>query len=168
MFDSNFTFFIGQRYSGRSTLLFTLADIFQSNGLKSIFFGGTDEFYDFSKRKQPFELSFFYRREDKRAIINLNEICIREKINFIFIDDIDFLDDTAIDLLSDFHTKKICTSIFGKKIDVKDLTTYEIIQRYDDDTLKVITKLKIKNTELLMEDFLKSIERDQKLNNILK
>lgn len=168
MFDSNFTIFIGQRYSGRSTLLFNLANIFQSQGLKSVFFGGTDEFYNFSHRKQPFELSFFYRRGDKKAIQNLCEICTKEGVNFLFIDDIDFLDDTALNLLSDFPIKKICTSVFGKKINLENPTIYEVIQRYDDDTLKLITKLKIKKTELLMEDFLKSIEREQKLNNILK
>lgn len=172
MIDFDYIVFHGERSSGRSTLLFTIADICKSNGEICYFFGATDEFNsDYFIFESTFSRKFFYRHPDHRLIENIVELSDKERCNYIFIDDIDFLSRKDLQILSKSKAKKIVTSLTGKIPEITNYKSYEIVTSYEENNKlfpKVDKFLYSDDCKISVTDFLKTLERDKKINLILK
>jgi len=170
MFDSNFNIISGDRGVGRSEFLFQIGLYLRDNGLKTIFYGATDQ-YNFSNIKTPFDLTFFYRHNDDRVTKNIKEISDKNLYDYIFIDDIDFISQNHIDILSETKAKKICTCLIGKI--PNNISKFKLYKMYRDvnftnkgyssDILIEIDDVKIRT-----QDFFKIFDRNQKINSIIK
>lgn len=170
MFDKNFNVIIGDRSSHRTTFLIEVSRAIRSQGGKVLFLGGTLEFEDFANNSisRIFDLALFFKG-DLRLIENLNEISQRDGYQFIFIDDVNYISKPAIDLLSKNPIKKVCTCLtdvipnFGV-----DVNLYDIKNHYDDSNFTNSTFLKVNKQMINLKDIIKEIERDQKIENLLK
>lgn len=172
MLDANFNIIKGQRFSGRSSFLFVFGQICSANDQDVIFLGATDEFNhgDFTWTNNPFSLKFFYRHKDHNLIKNIVEIAERDNCGYIFIDDIEFLSRIDIEVLSKSRVKKICTCLDGKiPENLTDFKTFTLLSTYDDDSFKESKSLLLDNGQkILIQDFLKIFDREQKITSILK
>lgn len=170
MFDKNFNIIIGDRASYRTTFLIDLSRAIRTLDKKVLFLGGTEEFKDFANNSisRIFDLAFFYQ-DDIRLFHNIKEIVERDQYAWIFIDDIDYIPNRYINLLKDINVKKIGTCLAeGLPIMNDESNIYQIKTNYDDSQLSSTTFLEIGQQKIDIKDIIKTIERDQKLNTLLK
>lgn len=169
MFESNFNIVSGDRDSGRSSFLFTLAYTSKSNGYKTMFLGGTDEFSSISDIESPFDRKFFYRHRDQKLTENIKLILDKEKFDYLLIDDIDFLSRNDIVILGQSKAKKICTCLRSKiPTNLGKFTSYDLTSKYDDDNLTESSFLNVDGQLMKLNDFIKILDREQKINKVLK
>lgn len=168
MIDFDYIIFHGDRNTGRSSLLFTLANICKSNNENTFFFGATDEFNSESLIESPFSRKFFYRHRDTRLIENIFQIAEREKCQYVFIDDIDFLSVEDLKIINESKIKKIATCLTGKIPKITTYKSYELSSVYDDATFREEKYLSSDGSIIPISVFFKTFERDKKINSILK
>ena len=135
-----------------------------------MFLAGTDEFKDFGNNSisKIFDLAFFYQ-DDTRLFENIKEIAERDEYEYIFIDDIENFPNRHIKTLVDCSVKKIATCLTDIiPILNSESNIYEIKTSYDDSHLMSTTYLEIGQQKVDIKDIIKTIERDQKLNSLLK
>jgi thymidine kinase len=157
MFDTNFNIIHGDRISGRTQFLFKISNAFKEVDFKLFFLGCTD--IDTKDRfNDVFEdyrvINTFDEINNFKIIEVIKELSEKRNYNFIIIDDIDYLSKSCIDLLSSIDTKKIvtCLSDNCKKLP-KDSNFYNISDVSD-----------LSN----IDEIVKKIIRDQKINSVLK
>jgi hypothetical protein len=170
MFEKNFNIVVGDRSSYRTTFLIELSRAIRGQNRKILFLGGTDEFQDFANDSitRIFDHAFFYKN-DIRLFHNIKELVERDNYEYIFIDDIDYIPNTYIKELSDISVRKIGTSLPDSlPIFNQDINLYQIKTDYDDSSISSSTFLEIGKQMIDIKDIIKTIERDQKLNTLLK
>lgn len=168
MTEFDYIIFHGDRNTGRSSLLFTLANICKFNGEIAFFFGATDEFNSESTIVSPFSRKFFYRHRDTRLIKNIFQIAEKENCQYVFIDDIDFLSVEDLKIINESKVKKIATCLTGKIPKITTYKSYELSSVYDDATFKEEKYLSSDGSTIPISIFFKTFERDKKINSILK
>lgn len=166
MLDKNLNLIVGARSSGRSSFLFAIADLCKSNGLKTIFYGATDEFANDRNLISKFEMSFFYRHRDERITKNIKEICERDNISYLIIDDIGFFSQNDIKILQSIKCPKICSCENKIPESLKGFNKFELLPKYE--WHRTEQNISVNGKSMKVEDFFKTIERDIKLNSILK
>lgn len=166
MFCDNYNFILGERSSGRSQFLFSISKIFQEQCIKSVFYAGTDEFSDDKLILNLFKRSFFYRHGDHRITDCLIEYVKKESCEFLIIDDIDYFLEKDIFILENLNLPKICTCEVDKLPKLKSHFTKFLItnSKHDLDNQMI----SFSNTSIRCKDFLKSLDRDKKINLLLK
>lgn len=173
MFDANFNIIQGYRSSGRSSLLFLIASILKSGNNTLIFLGATDEFnnleYTWAK-SNFFEYKFFYRHRDHKLIQNIVEISNRNKIDYILVDDIEFLSEIDIKNLESSKSKKIGTCLIDKiPIFMSEYTDFTVSYQEEYSVIPTnVQKISINSDDpIKLEEFLKILEREQKIISII-
>jgi len=98
MFENNFNIIVGNNSTWKSSALHALAyDMKSQLNMKIIFLAATNEFEEKTHfLNQRYELCRFLSSDDENNIKTLKvieEISLKDGIDFIFIDDIDYLYD---------------------------------------------------------------------------
>ncbi len=181
MFNKNFNIILGKRSSGKTYLLWEISKIFKSLGYKICFIGLSNEFTegyvgdDFLKHFDLHRnLTDITGNNDIKMLELVKEIVERDKFDFIFIDDM-HLNERIHKLISEIEVRKVCTSnsiSSSKQSPIsfdKDFDTYSINNSYDDETMKSVSMIQY-NGLLVGEikEFLLSLTRELKINNVLK
>lgn len=125
MFKKNFNIIVGNNTTWKSSALHALAyDMKSQLNMKIIFLGATNEFEEKTHfLNQRYELCRFLSSDDTNNMKTLQvieELCIKDGIDFIFIDDIDYLYDYLFPS-NDITTKKYIN--FLDKIPVRKIAT---------------------------------------------
>jgi len=166
MFCDGYNLILGERSSGRSQFLFSLSRIFQQQGIKSVFYAGTDEFADDKINLNLFKRSFFYRHGDRRITDSLIEYVKKESCEFLIVDDIDYFLEKDINILEKLKIPKICTCEIDKIPKMQsNFVKFTITNSKHELDNQMISFC---NISIKTKDFLKSIERDKKINLLLK
>ena len=157
MFDSNVNIIYGSAKTGKTMFLLDISNVLKSLGMKLFFLGCTGEFEDFRRNKT---LSCFddiritttnNNLNNSKLIEVIKEITENNNYDYIVVDDSDFLSDETLKLLLDLKVKKIITS-FTHNID-----------RFENSS-NLFNISHVSN----VDDYIKSILREQKINKILK
>jgi hypothetical protein len=125
MFENNFNIIVGSNATWKSSALHALAyDMKSQLNMKIIFLAATNEFEEKTHfLNQRYELCRFLSSDDENNINTLKvieEISLKDGIDFIFIDDIDYLYDYLFPN-NDTTTKKYIN--FLDKIPVRKIAT---------------------------------------------
>lgn len=125
MFKKNFNIIVGNNATWKSSALHALAyDMKSQLNMKIIFLGATNEFEEKTHfLNQRYELCRFLSSDDENNIKTLKvieEISLKDGIDFIFIDDIDYLFDYLFPS-NESTTKKYIS--FLDKIPVRKIAT---------------------------------------------
>lgn len=160
MFDLNFNTIHGDDKTGRTRFLLELSSILKSYGFKIFFLGCTSEF---ENAKRSGDLSSF---DDFRIISTsddfnnlkiievINEITDTKSYDYLIVDDIDYLSDNCINSIIKTKVKKVITCLSDNKKRLPESSTF-----YNITDIKDMTKI---------NDYIKTLVRDQKINSILK
>jgi len=157
MFDKNFNIIHGDRISGRTEFLFNISKSFNEVGLKLFFLSCTgietkDRFNDIFDDYRI--INTFDEVNNYKVIEVVKELSEKRKYNFIIIDDIDYLPKSCVDLLSDIDTSKIVTCLSENFEKLPEESNF-----YDiNDTIDLSN----------VNDIIKGIIRNQKINKVLK
>ena len=177
MFEKNFNIIMGLNNTGKTTLLRDLSDDFKNQlGYKVYWIESMS--YISKDMKKISELSIDITNEknnkyDIKSINILNEIAERGNIDYLFIDDYDFLNEGVRSEINKIKCKKVVTTshqfndeilktinngdldyLFLNKLTGVSPYRYTIITGCDDETYFV-------------NDFRKILLRDKKINNLL-
>lgn len=175
MFNKNFNIILGERASGRTTLLWEISKILKSLGYKICFLGCTNEFDHDDRFLSHFDFCRTFSVEDDsnnpKLVELVKEVVERDKYDFIFIDDIDVAYRTQSP-----RTKKILNSINVCKISTcliiptlgEEFDLLSIRSNYDDSELKERTTIEYNGNTLGVKSFLLTLSRELKINNVLK
>lgn len=177
MFDKNFNIILGKRSSGKTYLLWEISSLFKSLGYKICFIGLSSEFdegysnHDFIKHFDLHRnLVDITGNNDIKMLELVKEIVERDSYDYIFIDDM-HLNERIHKLLSDIKVKKVCTSnIFYDEFLSNDLEYdyYGINNIYDDESMQSLSIIEYNGLLVgKVEEFLISLSRDLKINNLL-
>jgi thymidine kinase len=145
MFDKNFNIIHGDRISGRTEFLFNISNSFNKVGLKLFFLSCTGDI----ETKDRFNDIFDYK-----VIEVVKELSEKRKYNFLIIDDIDYLPKSCVDLLSEIDTSKIVTCLSDNYKKLPEESNFYNISDVSD----------LSN----IDEIVKKIIRDQKINSVLK
>jgi hypothetical protein len=168
MFDKNFNIIHGDRISGRTQFLFTISRIFNEAGVKLFFLAcagdnNVDSISHLSVYSKNDSLKFF----DDYRIINtfdevnnlkiievIKELTNKKRYNFLIIDDIDYLSKSCLDLLSSIDAIKIVTCLTDNYKKISEESNF-----YNINDIADLSDI---------NDFIKGIIRNQKINKVLK
>ncbi len=168
MFDKNFNIIHGDRISGRTQFLFTISKIFNEAGVKLLFLAcagdnNVDSVSHLAVYSKHDSLQFF----DDYRIINtfdevnnlkiievIKELTNKKRYNFLIIDDIDYLPKSCLDLLSSIDVIKIVTCLTDNYKKISEESNF-----YNINDIADLSDI---------NDFIKGIIRNQKINKVLK
>lgn len=185
MFKKNFNIIVGNNCTWKSSALHTLAyDLKSQLNMKIIFLGATNEFEEKTHfMNERYELCRFLSSDDTNNMKTLQlieEICIKDGIDFIFIDDIDYLYDYLfpnneittkkyINFLDKIPVRKIATCsdsssipLFNFSDEITDSENYFLHIKYN----KGRSYATIDDVSVLA--FIKAFIRDEKIKTILE
>jgi hypothetical protein len=177
MFDKNFNIISGGYNTWKSSALHAIAyDMKSQLGKKIIFLGSNSDFekktHFMNKRYEHFRFLSYDDENNMKTLQVIEELCIKGGIDFLFIDDIDYLfpssksvTDKYISFLDKISVRKIATcgdnsSIYQEIIDSK-IYYLHLKSNKGSSTYATIDDVKA-------NDFIKSLIRDEKLKNILQ
>lgn len=167
MFDSELNIIKGERMSGRTSLLVTIAKTLRSSGLKVYFLGATHEMRDDRDLYEKFTFyDFFSSNQDNNSKIieKAKEIIEKEKVDFLILDDLDYLSENLIASISKISAKKIASCLNNSTFSIRFFSKPGInakdyyLQKYDSSNFVIID-----NEKYQIDDILISAIRDQKL-----
>lgn len=185
MFKKNFNIIVGNNSTWKSSALHAFAyDLKSQLNMKIIFLGATNEFEEKTHfMNERYELCRFLSSDDTNNMKTLQlieEICIKDGIDFIFIDDIDYLYDYLfpnndittkkyINFLDKIPVRKIATCsdsssipLFNFSDEITDSENYFLHIKYNKGrSYATIDDVKV-------NDFIKSFIRDEKIKTILE
>jgi hypothetical protein len=185
MFKNNFNIIVGSNATWKSSALHALAyDMKSQLNMKIIFLGATNEFEEKTHfLNQRYELCRFLSSDDENNINTLKvieEISLKDGIDFIFIDDIDYLydylfpnNDTTtkkyINFLDKIPVRKIATCsdsssipLFNFSEEITDSKNYFLQTKYNKGRSYAIIN------DVIANDFIKAFIRDEKIKTILE
>lgn len=181
MFNKNFNIIVGNNSTWRSSALHTLAyDLKSQLNKKIIFLGATPEFEEKTHfLNERYDLYRFLSYDDDNNIKTLKvieELCIKDVIDFIFIDDIDFLfpnneskTKKYISFLNNIPVRKIATCA-----DTSSIPLYEYSEEITDSE-NYFLHIKYNNgrsyvtiDDVKADAFIKSFIRDEKIKTLLE
>ena len=172
MFNADSNIIFGDRMSGRSLLILDIAKSIAQLGYKVCYLNCVDD--ERFRNREELELFAYYRKissTDENNYLSckvIEEVLNRDtKFNFLIIDDLDILSDRCIKILTDLRITKIFTCL-DSNVDKfpKDSQKFEIERGIYDKRL-IPTTLINNNNQIMVEDILKSIVREQKINTII-
>lgn len=168
MFECDLSIIRGNYSVGKSTFIFDFARMLKNHlNYKICFIGASKEIeFEKNKFKDTFDLIRFYDKEIKTTEL-ISELLIRDKYDFIFIDDIDHIlyekSNKWLDRILKIPISKIATfSVFppfaGDKIEINGFKfeTYHIGGNFPNTTINGI------NSNKVIEQFI----RNKKLEKI--
>ena len=181
MFENNFNIIVGSNVTWKSSALHAIAyDLKSQLNMKIIFLGATNEFEEKTHfLNQRYELCRFLSSDDENNIKTLKvieELCIKDGIDFIFIDDIDFLfpnneskTKKYISFLNNIPVRKIATCsdsssipLFNFSEEITDSKNYFLQTKYNKGRSYAIIN------DVIANDFIKAFIRDEKIKTILE
>jgi hypothetical protein len=181
MFENNFNIIVGSDRTWKSSALHAIAyDLKSQLNMKIIFLGATNEFEEKTHfLNQRYELCRFLSSDDENNIKTLKvieELCIKDGIDFIFIDDIDFLfpnneskTKKYISFLNNIPVRKIATCsdsssipLFNFSEEITDSKNYFLQTKYNKGRSYAIIN------DVIANDFIKAFIRDEKIKTILE
>ena len=158
MFDKNFNIIHGDRISGRTEFLFNISKSFDEVGLKLFFLSCTGDIETKDRFNDIFEdyriINTFDEPNNYKVIEVVKELSEKRKYNFLIIDDVDYLPKSCIDLLSDIDTSKIVTCLSENCEKLPEESNF-----YDINDVSDLSNV---------NDIIKGIIRNQKINKVLK
>lgn len=158
MFDTNFNIIHGDRISGRTQFLFNISSDFREADVKLFFLGCAGNIDSKSKLLESFQdyriINTFDEINNYKIIEVIKELIENKKYNFLIIDDIDYLSKSCIELLSTIDVKKIVTSLSDNCKKLPEESNFYNISDVSD----------LSN----IDEIVKKIIRDQKINSVLK
>lgn len=181
MFNKNFNIIVGNNSTWKSSALHALAyDLKSQLKKKIIFLGATPEFEEKTHfMNERYDLYRFLSYDDENNIKTLKvieELCIKDGIDFIFIDDIDFLfpnnefkTKKYISLLDKIPVRKIATCS-----DTSSIPLYEYSEEItDSENYFLHIKYNKGRSYASIDDvsaiaFIKSFIRDEKIKTLLE
>ena len=185
MFENNFNIIVGSYATWKSSALHAIAyDLKSQLNMKIIFLGATNEFEEKTHfLNQRYELFRFLSSDDENNMKTLQvieEICLKDGIDFIFIDDIDYLFDYLfqkkdsitkkyIAFLDKIPVRKIATCsdsssipLFDFSEEITDSKNYFLQTKYNKGRSYAIIN------DVIANDFIKAFIRDEKIKTILE
>ena len=168
MFDKNFNIIHGDRITGRTQFIFSISKIFNEAGVKLFFLAcagdnNVDSISHLTVYSKHDSLQFFddYRIinsfdeiNNQKIIEVIKELTGKKRYNFLIIDDIDYLPESCLDLLSSVDVIKIATCLTDNCNKISEESNFYNISDISD--LSDIN------------DFVKGIIRNQKINSVLR
>ncbi len=183
MFDKNFNIIVGNNSTWKSSALHAISyDLKSQLNKKIIFLGSTNENKTHYLNERYYLHRFLsYDDENNMKMFQvIEELCIKEKIDFIFIDDIDrfqtsFFSSTKsiakkyISFLDKIPVRKIVTCSDTSSIplhefseEITDSENYFLHIKYNNGHSYVTIN------DLKADDFIKAFIRDEKIKTILE
>lgn len=185
MFENNFNIIVGNNSTWKSSALHALAyDLKSQLKKKIIFLGATNEFEEKTNfMNERYDLYRFLSSDDENNMKTLKvieEICLKDGIDFIFIDDIDYLYDYLfttkesitkkyINFLNKIPVRKIATCTDTSSIplhqfseEITDSENYFLDIKYNKGRSYAAID------DVIANDFIKAFIRDEKLKTILE
>jgi hypothetical protein len=181
MFNKNFNIIVGNDRTWKSSALHALAyDLKSQLNMKIIFLGATPEFEEKTNfMNERYDLYRFLSYDDENNMKTLKvieELCIKDGIDFIFIDDIDFLfpnnefkTKKYISLLDKIPVRKIATCsdtssipLYEYSEEITDSENYFLHIKYNKGRSYAIIN------DVIANDFIKAFIRDEKIKTILE
>ena len=168
MFKSNFNIIVGENNTWKTSFLHNFSYELKEKFNKRIIFissiiDGDNKNSSFMNNRYYLHRSISYRFDYETPGITvlktIEEICKREKIDFIFIDDIEFMNEKHLEILKRIPIIKIATST--KNFDFIDSTNYYIEKEYKNGKHSTM----INNIDIT--SLIKSYIRDEKLKTII-
>lgn len=180
MFNDDLSVVIGCNGSGKTYTLYSFSEILNYNNVVAwIYFNKNHNLkkvssYQFRIDSQGlFTHDRISQSNDIKTIEIIKEYVERGKINYLIIDDFDTINLSLHKILLDIPVKKIISINFNIN-GYYDIRKYDILNNYkqtfynlnihDQSTSKIII---IDNETLLLDDYIKSLKREVKINNIL-
>lgn len=180
MFNDDLSVVVGCGGSGKTFALYSFSEILNSdNGVACIYFNKDHNFkkvssYQFSIDSYGLgEIPIKELSNDIKTIEIIKEYIERGKIDYLIIDDFDTININLHKIILDIGVKKIISISFDIN-GYHDIRKYDILNKYkqtlynlnihNQSTSKIIT---INNETLLLDDYIKSLKRESKLNNLL-
>lgn len=158
MFDKNFNIIHGDRISGRTEFLFNISNSFNKVGLKLFFLSCTGDIETKDRFNDIFDdyriINTFDEVNNYKVIEVVKELSEKRKYNFLIIDDIDYLPKSCVELLSEIDTSKIVTCLSDNYKKLPEESNFYNISDVSD----------LSN----IDEIVKKIIRDQKINSVLK
>lgn len=176
MFDKNFNIIVGGNSTWKSSALHALAyDLKSQLNKKIIFLGSLSENKThFMNERYYLHRYFSYDDENNVKMFKvIEELCLKDKIDFLFIDDIDRFQATNakkyISFLNKIPVRKIATCTDTSSIplhefseEITDSENYFLHIKYNNGHSYVTID------DVKADDFIKSFIRDEKLKTILE
>ena len=176
MFDKNFNIIVGNNSTWKSSALHALAyDLKSQLNKKIIFLGSLSENKThFMNERYYLHRYFSYDDENNVKMFKvIEELCLKDQIDFLFIDDIDRFQATNakkyISFLNKIPVRKIATCTDTSSIplhefseEITDSENYFLHIKYNNGHSYVTID------DVKADDFIKSFIRDEKLKTILE
>lgn len=181
MFNKNFNIIVGNNCTWKSSALHALAyDLKSQLKKKIIFLGASPEFEEKTNfMNERYDLYRFLSSDDENNLKTLKvieELCIKDRIDFIFIDDIDFLfpnneykTKKYIYFLNNIPVRKIATCT-----DTSSIPLHEFSEQITDSE-NYFLDIKYKKgrsyaiiNDVIANNFIKAFIRDEKIKTILE
>lgn len=169
MFNFDFNIILGDRNVGRSQFIFSISQLLKSIGLKIYFLGATHEFKDKRDILEIFDFSDFLSSDDDnntKIIKKIDEVILTKNVDLLVIDDIDYLSEKLFNMISNISVRKIATSLQVSSPAYKFYRNIDSVE-YEEYFLSRDKTLTYRDKTVSIEDVLKSIIRDQKINTII-
>ena len=176
MFDKNFNIIVGNNSTWKSSALHAISyDLKSQLNKKIIFLGSLSENKThFMNERYYLHRYFSYDDENNVKMFKvIEELCLKDKIDFLFIDDIDRFSATNakkyISFLNKIPVRKIATCTDTSSIplhefseEITDSENYFLHIKYNNGHSYVTID------DVKADDFIKSFIRDEKLKTILE
>lgn len=180
MFNDDLSVVVGCNSSGKTYTLYSFSEILNYNNVVAwIYFNKNYELSDNLKKISSYQFRidsyglFVELSNDIKTIEIIKEYVERGKVDYLIIDDFDNVNVSLQKLILDLPVKKIISINFNIN-GYHDIRKYDILNKYkqnlynlnihDQSISKIIT---INNETLLLDDYIKSLKRETKINNIL-
>lgn len=158
--DNGINFIKGDHKSFKTTLLYDISKHLHDSGKRLLFIGGTNEKEEHESFLRIFNYSFFNSNfvGDRKIFDIAYEL--RENYDYIIIDDIDYINDTYIELLFKTNKPIICTCLTWR---VYFQLNYPYLDFFIENG-----EIKLQNGDILnIDGFIKRIKREDKINLLL-
>jgi hypothetical protein len=179
MFKNNFNIIVGNSNTWKSSALHSIAYDLKSHLNKKIIFLAATQEKEAHFLNQRYDLYRFMSYDDvnnMKILHVIEELCIKDNIDFLFIDDIDYLypnNDSKIKkyiaFLDKIPVRKIATCgdnssipLFNFSEEINDSKNYFLEMRYNKGRSYVTIN------DVKADDFIKAFIRDEKLKTILE
>lgn len=174
MFDRDLILIKGERGSGKSTFTYNFSKYITSSGMKVCYVSCSDDIKYMDKHFELVKSLTSQEYNNSKTIQVINEIIVKEKIDYLIVDDIDFLTKNCIDSLLKIQVKKVFTFTEFIMIKMPEILakeeTIKISSHYDDNNLVESYQLEsftINEHFTNISELLKNKLREKKINTIL-